>query len=272
MASVWDKIGSGLSKGYKWVLRNPGQALAAYGLVTTGAGFFFPEDSRRITDALRFKDVEKPGVSGVDTHWKSYASPGSQRLGLGTTMQKRAGIFGFTSGPLYDIQKGIGSFIAAPIDMARRFSPWAEKGNVGWDYILGRKGTTWTDLKKAIRHDLGFGDDTEYAGFLNMALGMGGGDGTPGGGPRGTRRERLGHKQYATLGDRNAIERIAQASKPSSVYRNNAAAVMKMAFNDYSLREIQRQLNAGSSLYRTAGSTIPLPTSLRGAISPTRTV
>lgn len=241
---------------WKMIQKNPLAAFAAFEGLSFLGGAVFPETSRGLTDALRFKDRQVPTASGAK-NLGAYGQPSQ----LSTKSIARTGIFGNTSGALYDIQKGIGSFLAAPIDIGRRFSPWAKSGNVGWNYFTGKNGAGWKDVQKAIRTDLGL-SEAQTEGIVENVLGSGAsgflgmdGAGKPKGGG-GRQQIKIGHKNFPGYGSQ--IERMKQA-RQSQGYGPNQLRAIALAFNDQNLSTINRE----TSDVKRNKQTINLPGSLR---------
>ena len=240
---------------WKMIQKNPLAAFAAFEGLSFLGGAVFPEESRSLTDALRFKDRTEPGYTNKNLG--AYGQPST----FTTKSVPRTGVFGNTSGVLYDIQKGIGSFLAAPIDLGRRFSPWAKSGNVGWNYFTGKNGATWKDVQKAIRTDLGLSEDqaedivgnvlgSGASGFLGMD-----GAGKPKGGG-GRLQIKIAHKNFPGYGSQ--IERMKQ-SRQTQGYGPNQLRAIALAFNDENLRRVNRE----TSDVKRNKQTINLPGSLR---------
>jgi hypothetical protein len=252
---------------WKMIQKNPLAAFAAFEGLSFLGGAVFPETSRDLTDALRFKDRQVPAGSTMQNYQTGNfgarsGAPGYRPAQRGVPQYKsvaRTGVFGNTSGVLYDIQKGIGSFLAAPIDLGRRFSPWAKSGNVGWNYFTGKNGATWKDVQKAIRTDLGLSED-QAGDIVGNVLGSGasgflGMDGA--GKPKGGRQQiKITHKNFP--GYSSQIERMRQARQTQG-YGPNQLRAIALAFNDENLRKINRE----TSDVKRNKQTINLPGSLR---------
>tara|TARA_R100001369_G_scaffold46384_2_gene72723 strand:- start:588 stop:1355 length:768 start_codon:yes stop_codon:yes gene_type:complete len=245
---------------WKMIQKNPMAAFAAFEGLSFLGGAIFPESSRGLTDRLRFNDRTAPVQGPLPARGpapKNYGQLTGGSRSLGSRSVARSGIFGNTSGALYDIQKGIGSFLAAPIDIGRRFSPWAESGNVGYEYLTGQSGAGWKDVKNAIRSDLGLqeggldGIVGESLGFLDSS-GAGGG----GGNPRGRQRTKLTHKKAPGYGSQ--VERMRQARQTQG-YGPNQLRAIALAFNDSNLKQINRD----TANVKTNKQTINLQSQLR---------
>ena len=242
---------------WKMIQKNPLAAFAAFEGLSFLGGAVFPETSRDLTDALRFKDRTESG-GYTNKNLSAYGQPSTFTT---KSVTPRTGIFGNTSGALYDIQKGIGSFLAAPIDLGRRFSPWAKSGNVGWNYFTGKNGAGWKDVQEAIRTDLGL-DKGQAEDIVGNVLGSGAsgflgmdGAGKPKGGG-GRQQIKIAHKNFPGYGSQ--IERMKQ-SRQTQGYGPNQLRAIALAFNDENLRKINRE----TSDVKRNKQTINLPGSLR---------
>lgn len=243
-------------RAWNMIKNNPLAAFAAFEGLSFLGGAVFPDESKAVTDRLRFKDKQVTTAGGAK-NLGAYGQP-SQRI---TKTVPRTGVFGKTSGFLYDVQKGIGSFLAAPIDMGRRFSPWAKSGNVGWDYLTGKNGATWKDVQTAIRTDLGMEAD-EVDKVLSKIGGSfldGAGSPGPGGGGKGRQQIKIAHKNFPGYGSQ--VERIRQARQTQG-YGPNQLRAIALALNDANLRTINRE----TGNVKTNKLTITLPSRLRGLV------
>jgi len=245
---------------WKMIKENPMAAFAIFEGLSFGAGAIFPESTRSFTDALRFKDRQVPVQGPLRAAPRNYGQLTGGSRSLGSRSMARTGIFGNTSGALYDIQKGIGGFLAAPIDLGRRFSPWADSGATGWNYLTGKDGATWEDVKGAVRTDLGLTDKSagDISGFLAESFLGEGGAGGGGGSPRGGRgqKSKLGHKNFPGYGSQ--IERMKEARQTRG-YGPNQLRAIALAFNDTNLRQVNRE----TGKVKTNKQTISLNSRLR---------
>ena len=182
-----------LERFWKTVSSNPLAALGTLGLGAGLVGSFAPETSKYITDWLDMSPEKS--LATKDMYGKSNTY-GQRNKFLGTAATggyntKNRSFLGMESGLLYDIRKGIGKTLSTPFKLGEMFN----SDGAAYKYLLGEKGSSWTNVKDSFRSALPFetGDKSHLGEVLrayNARQGGGGGGGGSGsGGDTGFKRQ-----------------------------------------------------------------------------------
>tara|TARA_R110002167_G_scaffold253838_1_gene460134 strand:- start:115 stop:903 length:789 start_codon:yes stop_codon:yes gene_type:complete len=173
-----------LERFWKTVSSNPLAALGTLGLGAGLVGSFAPETSKYITDWLDMSPEKS--LATKDMYGKSTTY--GQRNFLGTAATggyntKNRSFLGMESGLLYDIRKGIGKTLSTPFKLGEMFN----SDGAAYKYLLGEKGSSWTNVKSAFRGALPFetaevGGTSAIGEVLKAHYLRGGGRGGGGGG------------------------------------------------------------------------------------------
>lgn len=179
-----------LRKFWKGVTSNPLYALGALGIGGALGSTFFPDTYK---STISFLDMEPDKIPGTTTQnyrtglgisgAPNYSSP---VRGAPTMKLKPATFLGMDKGLLYDIRKGFGQTISAPMKFGAMFG---SKGSA-YDYILGNG--TWGQVKNSLQGIVPEflqkeeGVNTIWDAYKATYLSGGGGAPSGGGGGRGT--------------------------------------------------------------------------------------